>query len=329
MQTDSAGNKTIEPRIYWALTTTRRLLFVAALLSLGIFDNYLFYPLGSSRFALRLSTVVPWGMDAMHLVLAAWLVTRSGVWTSWLGWLRAGVYILAFGYGRMLLYASEHQWTNPSVGFHLPGTHLADYEWPAIELWIVLMMAWMLTPVAMVCSTELASSKDPVKGSRRFSILAMIGFVTTAAIAMGWVRFLTSDFAPQTGYNGLATSQALMRLTRNYAPFYLASLVATVWILLGLSKRWRWSVLVLVSAILLNALLARLVAYVIELISGKPPGNIAISLTFDSWLFISGRMLTVWGAFCVARLLGVKPYFGRSKVARVEVEPEVSPIDAG
>ncbi|MBI1246852.1 hypothetical protein GC197_03280 [bacterium] len=311
------------------LTITRRLLFVAALLFVGPISVAFFqYRVRAHQGELTPDVVFFWGMDSLPAIVAVWLVMRSHVWTSWQGWVRAAIYLVAFSYGRILFDATQERWIDPESYIHLPGTRFEDFARPAIDTLMVLMMAWLLTPIAMICLAELSTPTEPATRSRHFSIWGLIGFVTLAAIIMGWVQLLASDFAPQTNYSNASTAKALQIWLGQYAPMHIPHLLAAMLIMFALTKRWWWALAALPAAILFDALCTQLIIYVVKQFNGNAQFGILSNANLNRWLYITGRSLTLWSALCTASLLGVRPYFGRRREAPVEPEPEVSPIDA-
>ncbi|MBI1246855.1 hypothetical protein GC197_03295 [bacterium] len=320
---------------HWAITAFRRLLFGAVLLLSGVIWSIDFRSLKQigHPYFITDGDFLPivlfiWGMPLMNkTILAVWLVTRSNVWNHWQGWLRAGIYSLAFAYG-IMLFESIYLAGRAMQPFHLPGANWVDYYQPTSELVSVLLLAWLLAPMAFVFSTELSAENDPVVRPRRFSILGLIGYITTAAILMGWIQLITSDFAPWDASGGSTTAEVQWAWLGEL-PYKMPDLLAAMLLLFGLSKRWWWAVAALPAAIVVSQLTDQGITYAAEQITGAPRWPIIPNTGLDPWIAVTGRMLFVWVALGMARLLGVKPYFGgRREEVAVEPENEVSPLDA-
>ncbi|MBI1248647.1 hypothetical protein GC197_12505 [bacterium] len=236
-------------------------------------------------------------------LFAVWLVIRSNVWNRWQGWLRAGIYVLAFAYGQML-----HEWVEvmnrSEANFYVPGMSFYDFYRPAIVLLIVLIWVWLLTPLAMLCSIELSTERDPATVSRRFSVLWLIGFVTAAAVILGSIQFLLTTEEQQEG--------PFMMLLQ------LPDLVAVMLILFALSKRWWWIILTLPTALVLGQLARMLIGYVVERVSGESAIGDFVDYRIVRCLYGLGPMVAISIALCVARVLGVRPYWARRKEEVVE-----------
>ncbi|MBI1246851.1 hypothetical protein GC197_03275 [bacterium] len=308
---------------HWSITIARRVLFVAALLWLGSISRIFFNALLGEEILPPPAAAFFIGNDAMRMVLVLWLATRSHVWTSWQGWLRAGFYVAAFVYGRLLFYDATR--LDAGMNFFLPGLQPVKLMKLLLDTSEVLIMTWLLIPIVMACSAELSAPDQPARNARRFSISGLIGFVTIAALILGCAQFMTSDFAPQKTFQYRTTMEMLLRRFQDTS-YQIPTLLAAIWVLYSLSKRWWLAFAVLPAAIVLAVSGTYWVSNSIDLFTGKSARPFAYSgINMD--FFVSGRVLTVWAGFCIARLLGVQPYFGRLVEAPVEPEPEVSPID--
>ncbi|MBI1246848.1 hypothetical protein GC197_03260 [bacterium] len=328
MSIEVVENEMNEHRYQWGLTIARRMLFVVALSCIGSIAMIIFRTLNHpNQGPPRPVAVFVWGAASMWPIVAIWLVTRSGVWTSWLGWLRAGLYIVAFLYGIVLYDFTQRVLIDWVDELYLPGSKLEDFP-SAISMMIhTLAIICLLIPLAMVGSAALVTTDQVVTRRGRFSISGLIGFITTIALVLGCTQFLTSDYSPWDKFNQ-QTPQQLQLWLGTRLLFHLPPLLASMLIMYGLSKRWWWAFAALPAAIAIDALGSRVVTYLAEQINGEQSGNILSDSHISCWMYVSGRSLTMWIALCMARLLGVKPYFGRRKEEAIEDEPEVSSIDA-
>ena len=310
----------------YVLTVVRRALFVAALLLIGpVTVSIFYYSLSPNTPGPSPVGVFAWGMDSIGVVLAIWLVTRSNVWRSSGGLLCVAVYMIAYAYGRML-FSTTQDWLNASdATFRFPGGKLEDYARPALDLLSVMMFAWLLTPVAILSEAVLSDSDDGSKRSGRFSISGLIGFTTIAAFAIVWIRFLTSEFAPQTAYSHQSPSDAIKEWIGTYLPFTIPPLIAASVILFGLTKRWWVALLGFLCAMILDGLGTTLVASALQYLTGQQQGGILGGAPIDRWLYICGRSLTVCCAFSTARLMGVRPIFRNRETQNTATEPSVAP----
>ncbi|MBI1246854.1 hypothetical protein GC197_03290 [bacterium] len=313
---------------HWAVATIRRVLFVAALLSLGSFSAYTSYHArryGEFPDYLWLSWFLL-GVNSLQTILALWLVARTRVWTSWQGWLRAGVYLSAFLYGCMLEEAMTNA-TSFRGDYHLPTLPLKSNGMAAFLVLMLLIVTWLLVPLAWACSVRLSVASEQATSSRRFSIFGVMAFIAAAAVSLGLFQFVTSPI----GWSLLGIDDYLGVNLGKYvfsrAPFHIPSVIAAMLLLYGFSKEWQWAFLCLPAAIGVMVLGSHFVAYSYLQITGAQPAYMEATGEY-SWYFITGREMIIWTAFCAARLLGVRPYFGRRREEAAQPQVEVSPIDA-
>ncbi|WP_200836716.1 hypothetical protein [Roseiconus lacunae] len=216
-------------------------------------------------------------------------------------------YIIAYAYGRMLFSVTQEWWTSSDASFRFPGNELEDYARPVLDLLSMLMLSWLLTPVVTFAAIVLTSAGEAPKHTGRFSISGLIGFATTAAVAIAWIQFLTSDLAPQTYYSHLSHTDAIKEWIGASLPFKIPQTIAATVILFGLTKRW-WSVIpAFVAAIALDGIGTSIVASIAEQVTGHQQGGILGGSIVDRYLYTFGRSITVVSAFSTARLLGVRP----------------------
>lgn len=310
----------------YAWAVVRRALFVSVLLLIGVITVSVFhYAQTPNTPGLPPVGIFAWGMDSIGTVLAIWLVTRANIWRSCNGLLRVVTYIVAFAYGRMLFSATQ-DWLNPSEAiFRFPGSKLEDYARPALDLLSLMMFTWLLTPVVIFSEAALSHSDEESKRSGRFSIYGLIGFTTAAALAIVWIRFLTSNLAPQTAYSHLSPTDAIREWIGTYLPFTIPPLIAATVILYGLTKRWWLALLAFGCAVVLDGFGTGMVAFAVQNITGEQQGGILGGSHIDRWLYVCGRSLTTCCAFSTARLMGVRPIFGNCETQNIATEPSVAP----
>lgn len=292
------------------ISIVRRLLFVTCLLAIGPAQQCLSRSTSDTMGPLWIFT---WGMNSIGVVLALWLVARTAVWKTWQGWLRVAVYVAAYTYGRMLFSATQDWWVDQNAGFRWPGLDYQDYARPAIDLVSIVMLTWLVIPVVVFLRIQLASPDELAPRERRFTMFGLIGFVTTVAVGMGMIQFLATEYAPETAYSYGSPSSVLWNWLTTNLPYKLSPLAAAVLVLWGLTKRWWMAPLVLGLAICVDALGTQLIAFIIEQTTGESKGGILGDSHSSRWLYVGGRTFTLWGAFAVARLLNVRPFFGGEK----------------
>ena len=127
------------------------------------------------------------------------------------------------------------------------------------------------------------------------------------------IQFLATEYAPETAYSYGSPSSVLWNWLTTNLPYKLSPLAAAVLVLWGLTKRWWMAPLVLGLAICVDALGTQLIAFIIEQTTGESKGGILGDSHSSRWLYVGGRTFTLWGAFAVARLLNVRPFFGGEK----------------
>ncbi len=243
-----------------AFTLARRVLFIAALLLTGPMSVSAFHYLQKTG-ATRLPplAVFTWGLDEIGMVLAIWLVARVGIWRTWSGWLRITCYLLSYAYGRMLFSATQDWMIISDATFRFPGSERNDYARPALDLLSLLMDVWLLAPILILTEFLLAGSGNRTRRTNRFSISGILLFTTTAAIAFAWIKFLTSNLAPQTYYSHLSQSEAIKDWLGNYLPSKIPQVIAAMTIMYGLSKRWWLALLLFLLAISLDSMGTKIV----------------------------------------------------------------------
>ncbi|MBI1246849.1 hypothetical protein GC197_03265 [bacterium] len=312
---------------HWSKTIARRVLFVVALLSIGpICGQISYYLFMDRRDAMQMLMRFLIGINAFSLPMAVWLVARSRVWTSWQGWLRTGLYLMAYVYGCML--AQEVVLMNMRLNgkFTMPTLWIDSLGPAASGTLLMLLLAWLLTPLVFAFSARLSTNRDEATSSWRFSISALLIFIGVAAASLGLFQLLTSRAGLRLiGYDG-STTKDFVTSVLEVVPFHLPAIVATMLMLYVFSKRWWWAIAVLPVAIGIEFGLLKLISMAVLQVSKLPSSNEAGIGKFG-WCFITGRAVTLWSALCTARLLGVRPYFGRRKEEAREPQPVVSPID--
>ncbi|MBI1246850.1 hypothetical protein GC197_03270 [bacterium] len=274
----------------------------------------------------------------MSLVLAVWMAARANVWTTWQGWLRAGIYTSAWAYGNLLEKAYVQFYNNPKIGLHLPQSMLYRLGDVADLLVVQLLVTWVMVPFLLACWAELATTNDSPTTSRRFSIAAILGFIAAVAVCLGMFQFLTSDYGATlmglrlddrpvllpslSGYRIVSVWETFVSTIPSDISYALAAIV----ILFGLSRRWGWAFVVLPVAIVVQYLLSKYIGETYAYITGNTRSNVLWDIR--QVIFASGPLLTVWIALGAARLLGVKAHFGRRQEEAIENEKPVSPLDA-
>jgi hypothetical protein len=77
-----------------------------------------------------------------------------------------------------------------------------------------------------------------------FSIAAILGWTTVAALILMWIKFLTwKGIAPQTAYSHMTPTQALIEHFRENVPSLMITSAAIFLVMWGWSGRW-WQPLV-------------------------------------------------------------------------------------
>jgi hypothetical protein len=261
------------------------------------------------------------GMETTVTVLAVWLVTRSGVWRSGRGWLCVVTYIIAFAYGRMLFSSTQTWWLSLNTAFRFPGNEFADFSRPMLDILSLMMTAWLLLPFVSLAAMSLCSTDQAPKRTQHFSISGMIGFTMLAAIVLVSIRFLTSDFAPQTYYSERSEADAIKEWVGDL-PFRIPPLMAAIMILFGLMNRRRLLTLAFLGAVALDGIGSFIVAGIAEQVTGQKYVSIPGNTLADYTLFVCGRSIIVGAAFSTAILLGVRPSIGYRNPQNNVTEPD-------
>jgi len=273
-----------------------------------------------------------WGADSLGVVLGVWLAGRSHVWRTSSGWLRAADYLFAYTYGRMLFEAVQ-DWlvqSGPSGrvatnAFRWPGTTLDDYARPALDLLTLLVLVWLLVPVFTITRGALADKKHDPNVSGTFSIASILGWTTTAAAILVWIRFLTwKGVSPETAYSFMTPTQALTEYVVEYLPSMLIEVACVFLLVWGWSGKWWLPFVTLAGALLIDSFGHKALYAVLEWTRGSSfSGNVLTGSALEHWSYIAGRNCMVWTAFGVARITGVR--FHRSPAAKDANRSSVSP----
>lgn len=308
-----------------AFDVSRRILFMAVLLLIGPITMSIAQYVQTPNAAAGLLPVgtFAWGMNSIRIVLAIWLVLRIDLWSSWRGWLRVATYIFAYTYGQMLASASQDWWINLYANFRFPGGQFEDYARPAIDLLELLTWICLLAPIVILSGFSLTGSAE-LKRTNRFSISALSGFTTAAAIVLLLIAFLTSDFAPLTAYSHLSYTDFIKEWIETFLSYETVPLIAAVVILYGLSKRWSLGLLAFLAVIALDGL-GRLIVLSVEHFMTGQHQNILGGNPIDRWLSLCGCQLTIFCAFSIAMLMGIRPGLRSHKIQTIAAGQCVAP----
>lgn len=311
-------------RVMWRIAT-RRATFLFVLLATGALTVSCFHYAQNSIRApspqVRAFGIFAWGADSAVLVLGMWLAGRWGVWRTWSGWIRAATYVVAFAYGRMLFSAVQdwliqrgtggNGWAEPAP-FRWPGGSLEDYARPALDLLALLVLVWLLVPIFTLVRGSLVDEKSEVKSAGTYSLASILGWTATAALILVWIRLLTwKGVSPQTAYSYMTPTQALTEYVVDYLP---SSLIVVAWVFLlawSWSGKWWLPIAALVGALLIDSFGHKALYALLTWTRGSSfTGGVLAGPALEHWSYVAGRTCMAWGAFGLARLLGVR--FGRS-----------------
>ena len=258
-----------------------------------------------------------WGAGSIGIVFAAWLVGRSGVWRTWLGRLRAAVYLLAYSYGRML-HSATQDWLHQrgpdgrrvsdvaeAIPFRLPGLYLEDYARPLLDLHMLLTYVWLFMPVFLFCRGVLSEKKLYVEKNASFRVTSLIAWTTIAAIILFWTRVLTWSSMPRTAYSHMPAMEAYEMLLGHLPR--LVIVVLTVMLMVVAWSRLFWQALVAFFVVLLiDGLGTSIYLWCFEYFQFEfHKGSVLTGPALNRWSFIAGRTTVAWLAFGTASLLGV------------------------
>ncbi len=292
-------------------TLARRVLFLAALLLMGPVTVAIFQAAQATNAAgYRMLATFAWGMDSLGTVLAIWLVARAELWSRWQGYLRAIIYLSAYAYGRMLFSATQDSIIKPDAIFRFPGSQVNDYARPSLDLLYLLTEIWLFLPLMILTGGVLASANESTQRVRRFSISGVIGFTTLAAIVIAWIGYLGSPLAPQTYFSRLSKGQAMTAWLGSQLPLAIPPLISAVVILHGFTRRWWLAPLALGVAFLVDMVGTKILVTLLESATGKQHGGILGGSQLEAILYMAGRTLTVFIAFWIATLAGVRWTYG-------------------
>jgi len=321
----------------WRIAT-RRVTFLFVLLTIGPVTVSCFHFVhntgGNPSPGSKAFGVFAWGADSLGLVLGVWLAGRSGVWRSWTGWVRATAYLFAYAYGRMLFSAVQDWLGQRSSGingpagpvpFRWPGSTVEDYARPALDLLTVLMLVWLLVPLFTIARGSLADENSKSKTAATFSLASILGWTTTAALILVWIRFLTwKGVSPQTAYSFMTPTQALTEYVVEYLPSMVIEVACVFLLAWGWSGKWWLPFITLPGALLMDSFGHKALYAVLEWTQGSSfSGNVLTGSALDHWSYIAGRNCMVWAAFGVARLTGVR--FHRFTAAKEATRSSESP----
>lgn len=280
-------------------TVARRMAFTLGLLSVGASTAALCQNLisayrvpGSAQ--LPAIAIFVWGANRLDFVLAAWLVFRVGLWTSWAGWLRVAMYLVAFAYGNMLFHPAQDRWTSHGSAFEWPGFEVADYRRSGIHR--LLELVWLMLPLVWISSRALTDAPCAPATKKPLSIFTILGWISLAAIVLAAFRLVSSSsrsFATHNYFLFLAQEVPLSLV-------YIAAGMAVLW---GWSQKWYVALLSLPLALGINAVGTRMCIAVAESLLVGTPGDIRRSPLY--WAYVSGSVFVVWLAFGIARLSGM------------------------
>lgn len=274
---------------------------------------------------LRAFGTFAWGADSLGLVLGAWLAARHQVWKSWSGRARALLYVLAYGYGRML-FAATQEWLHQMgpdgrsvpadaapIPFQWPGADWQDFARPSLDLLTLLTLVWVLVPLFITVRGELCEASDRRQLRPTFSIFFLLSWTTVSAVILLWIRFLTwQGVAPQTAYSHLAPTQALSEFVTGNMPsevIVAGVVMVAAW---AWSGRW-WQVIAgLVAALLIDSLGHNLLYAILKWTTGSADhGGVLSGPLLEHWSYVAGRNFTIWFAFGMAALTGVRLQWGK------------------
>lgn len=252
------------------------------------------------------------GLCETGLPLAVWFTARSGLALSRPSSLRGLLYLGAFAYGMMV----TDWWCNspqPDLGYpgsSFPGSEWDHYARPAIDLLALLHYVLLLMPLLVFSSGWLTESRTTPLRRRRFTIRGMLLYTSLLAFSMIWIRWLSSEHAPESYFRSLSASAAIREWFLEWAIFTLPQVAGAIVMLMGLSLRWRTAVTLLVLGFLIDA--AGVLACV-EISKGLGQDLSGCFLNDPlplSMSYVFGRTLSCWTTFAWARVLGVCPVFG-------------------
>ncbi len=286
-------------------------MFAVVLLTLGAGSVSLF------QFAQQQSSagITPfgafvWGLDSIDFVLAVWLAARKGIWVSWQGWLRGLGYLTAYAFGRMFFSSTQDWWVNADDTWRLPGSKAEDYARPAIDLLMLLMSTWLVTPLAILVRLRLSADDQNSGTIKRLSISNLMVLMTVAALSLAWVRFLTTEFAPSTYYRHLTQVAAIKLWIGEYLPQLLPPLLAIFLVAYGLTKNGWQMVFIFALAFLIDVIGTRSIESIQQALHGVRGTGILSGNLRDALLYIGGRTSIHIIALTGAATLGVRPMFG-------------------
>ncbi len=305
----------------------RRALFIFALLShaaisTSSFDYVYNNPAvrvtgGKAPLSLIAFAAFMLGAGSISIVLAVWLVSRTGVWRTWSGRLRAAVYLLAYSYGRML-HSATQDWLHQrgpdglrisdgagAIPFRWPGLYFDDYARPLLDLHILLIYVWLFIPAFVFCRGALSEKQLNSERNASFSVIALISWITTASIILLWTRVLTWAPLPETAYSHMSPMEAYGMLLW-YVPGKIIIVVAVMITVIAWSGVF-WQALVAFFVVLLVDGFGQWLYYgwIDSFRFEFLKSNVLEGPALERWSNIVGRNSTVWIAFGLASLTGV------------------------
>jgi hypothetical protein len=170
------------------------------------------------------------------------------------------------------------------------------------------MLVWLLVPIFTLIRGSLVDEKSETKAAGTYSIASILGWTTTAALILVWIRFLTwKGVSPQTAYSFMTPTQALTEYVVKYVP---SLLIVVAWVLLlawGWSGKWWLPIVSLAGALLIDSFGHKALYAVLAWARGTLfSGNVLAGTALEHWSYVAGRTCMVWAAFGLARITGVR-----------------------
>lgn len=286
------------------LALCRRVIFTLALLLTGAIVIACIQTIWQQLPALWPVGNVLWGFgSSLGLILATWVVGRIRSWRSWSTWFRLTTYFLAFAYGGMLFDATQDWWTDSVPAFQLPGLTYEAYGRPLITILPVLSSVLLLLPVFRVFRWTLDECDRPL-ANIPISVLDLLSWTALAAVIFTWIRFLSSELAPQTGYSSSTISQNFREQAFH---LFLTLLPASVLMtqLFAWRSHWLIAVVVLIVGWVVDSLATGFATHAIAAISGSSFGVLSDD-SLGRWCYIGGRSLMGFTFGGLALLFGIR-----------------------